>query len=189
MSPVELVLLALALSMDASAVAAAASSTMDRVSGRQLFRFAYHFGLFQAIMPVIGWLAGFKAAAAIQPWDHWIAAGLLFYVGGKAIHAALKPEDGETDEKKDDPTKGWSLVIYSVATSIDALAVGLSLAMQRIQIVTPAIVIGVITATMTAIAMILGNKIGRLLGKRMEVTGGVVLVGIGIKILIDHLSQ
>lgn len=187
MSPVELVLLALALSMDASAVAAAASSTMDKVSGRQLFRFAYHFGLFQAIMPIVGWLAGFKAQAYIEPWDHWVAAGLLFYVGGKAIHAALKHED-EEQEKKDDPTKGWSLIMYSVATSIDALAVGLSLAMQRIQIVTPAIVIGVITATMTAIAMLLGNKIGQLLGKRMEVTGGLVLVGIGVKILFEHLS-
>lgn len=174
--------------MDACTVTAAASSTMEKVSGRQMFRFAYHFGLFQAMMPVIGWLAGFKAQSYIEPWDHWVAAGLLFYVGGKAIHAALKHDDGEEEEKKDDPTKGWSLVMYSVATSIDALAVGLSLAMQRIQIVTPAIVIGVITATMTAIAMILGNKIGQLLGKRMEVTGGLVLVGIGVKILIEHLS-
>lgn len=174
--------------MDASAVAAAASSTMEKVSGRQLFRFAYHFGLFQAIMPVIGWLAGYRAQTYIEPWDHWVAAGLLFYVGGKAIRAALRTEEEKLEQPKDDPTKGWSLIMYSVATSIDALAVGLSLAMQRIQIVTPAIVIGLITATMTACAMLLGNKIGNLLGKRMEVTGGLVLVGIGAKILFEHLS-
>lgn len=187
MSPVELVLLALALSMDASAVAAAASSTMERVSPWQLFRFAYHFGLFQAAMPVIGWLAGYQAQAYIEPWDHWLAAGLLFYVGGKAVRAALRDEDEKLERPQDDPTKGWSLILYSVATSIDALAVGLSLALQNIQIVTPAIVIGLITATLTAAAMLLGNKIGRLLGKRMEATGGFVLIGIGVKILVEHL--
>jgi len=188
MSPVELVLLALALSMDASAVAAAASSTMERVSGRQLFRFAYHFGLFQAIMPVIGWLAGYRAQAYIEPWDHWVAAGLLFLVGVKAVRAAMASEEKKAERLKDDPTRGWSLVLYSVATSIDALAVGLSLAMQLVQIATPAIVIGVVTATMTVVAMVLGNKIGQLLGKRMEVAGGLVLIGIGAKVLYEHLS-
>ena len=187
MSPVEIVLLALALSMDAAAVAAAASSTMEKVSGRQIFRFAYHFGLFQAIMPVIGWFAGVRAQAYIETWDHWIAAALLFYVGGKAIHAAMKKDDDEEKKDESDPTKGWSLILYSVATSIDALAVGLSLAMARIEIVGPSVAIGLITATVTAIAMLLGNRIGKALGSKMEIIGGLVLIGIGVKILASHL--
>jgi putative Mn2+ efflux pump MntP len=188
MSFLEIVLLALGLSMDAAAVAAACSASLRKVTGRQVFRFAYHFGLFQAIMPIIGWFVGQKAQAYIETWDHWVAAGLLFFVGAKAIHAAVTPKDeDESIQRNDDPTKGWTLILFSVATSIDALAVGLSLAMVRIDIVTPAIMIGIITAAVTATAMLIGSRIGKTLGSRFEVVGGLVLIGIGIKVLVSHL--
>lgn len=189
MTFVEIVLLALALSMDAAAVAAATSATLRVVTNRQIFRFAYHFGLFQALMPVIGWVLGFGAQRYIETWDHWVAAALLFIVGGKAVYAALTGDEEDHAEAKSDPTKGWSLVLYSIATSIDALAVGLSLAMAKVSIITPAISIGLITATVTALAMVLGGQIGKKLGSRMEVLGGLVLIGIGVKILLSHLTQ
>ena len=110
------------------------------MSLRQTFRLAYHFGLFQALMPIIGWLAGRSVERWIGPIDHWIAFGLLTAIGGKMIYEALKGDDEDVEKK--DPTKGLSLVVLSVATSIDALAVGLSLALLGVKIWYPALVIG-----------------------------------------------
>jgi putative Mn2+ efflux pump MntP len=177
--------LAVGLSMDAFAVAIGVGLTLEGASRRQTFRLALHFGLFQAFMPVIGWLAGLTVARWISPFDHWVAFGLLAAIGGKMIYESFRHE--EPDEKRPDPTRGGSLVLLSVATSIDALAVGLSLALIDVEIWYPALVIGLVTGALTALGMWLGDKLGDLFGKRMEMLGGLVLVAIGVKILVDHL--
>ena len=181
-----LLALALALAMDAVAVAIVAGLTLRPLTKRHVFRLSFHFGLFQALMPTIGWAAGTAVHRYIASYDHWVAFGLLAFVGGRMIVGALR--DGEDARTSDDPTSGWDLVLLSVATSIDALAVGLSLALAGSDILVPAAVIGVVTAALTAAGMLLGRRIGVLWGKRVEVVGGAVLVVIGIKIVLEHLS-
>lgn len=178
--------LGVGLSMDAFAVATAASVSLQPVSRRQVFRLAFHFGLFQAMMPVLGWLSGRAAHEIVADWDHWVAFGLLAFIGGKAIMDALIGAD-EASERSD-PTRGLSLVIFSVATSIDAFAVGLSLAMAGTSIWQPALVIGVVTATLTTVGMLIGSKLGGWFGRGAEITGGVVLILIGVRILVEHLG-
>jgi manganese efflux pump family protein len=186
MSLPEIIILSIGLAMDAFAVALASSVTLRSVSPRQIFRFGFHFGLFQAFMPMLGWLAGLSIQHYIENWDHWVAFALLAFIGGKALWGALKGDGGD-EESRSDPTRGWSLVVLSIATSIDALAVGLSLAMLRISVWLPSAMIGVITAGLTALGMIFGSRLGERFGKAMEITGGLVLIGIGVKILLDHM--
>jgi manganese efflux pump family protein len=177
--------LAVALAMDAFAVAIVTGLTLNPMTGRQVFRLAFHFGLFQALMPTIGWLAGHAVQRYISAFDHWVAFGLLAFVGGKMLWEGWH---GEGDGKVlGDPTSGWALLLLSVATSIDALAVGLSLAMIGSSIVVPAVVIGLVAAGFTATGMLLGQRIGIIWGKRVEVFGGLILIGIGIKIVVEHL--
>ncbi len=179
--------IAVGLAMDTFAVSIATSVMLRGVTRRQVFRFAFHFGLFQALMPIIGWAAGIRFVHYIANWDHWVAFGLLSFVGGKAIHEALtEVHDEESPSSRGDPTRGWSLVILSVATSIDALAVGLSFAVLDITIWTPVAIIGVVTALITMTGMLIGSKLGARFGKRVEILGGLILVGIGLKILIQH---
>jgi len=177
---------AVGLAMDAFAVSIGAGLTLKTVDARQTLRLAWHFGLFQALMPIIGWLAGLSVERWIAPVDHWIAFGLLAVIGGKMIHEALKDDDEET--RRGDPTKGWSLVLLSLATSIDALAVGLSLALLDVSIWWPAVVIGLVAGAFTTVGMQLGKRFGALLGRRMESVGGIVLIAIGVKIVVEHLG-
>ena len=179
--------IAVGLAMDAFAVAVAASVTLGQVSWRQVFRFAFHFGLFQAVMPLIGWVAGRSVYGTIAAWDHWAAFGLLAFIGGKAIITALRTSPHEAP--RGDPTRGWTLVMLSVATSIDALAVGLSLGVLQLAIWYPALIIGVVTATLTAVGMHIGSRLGARFGRWTEIVGGMVLIGIGTKILIEHFSE
>ena len=181
-----LVLIAVGLALDALAVAIATSVTLRAVSGRQIFRLGFHFGLFQFFMPLLGWLAGRSVAGVMARWDHWIAFGLLTFVGVKAIRDAVRKE--EEYRRRRDPTRGFSLVFLSLATSIDALAVGVSFAMLGVQIWYASVLIGCITGSITTAGMILGSRLGRHFGERIEILGGVVLVGIGVKILVEHLS-
>ncbi len=176
--------IAVALAMDAFAVALGAGLTLERLTGRHLFRLSFHFGLFQALMPVIGWLAGLSVQQWIAAYDHWIAFFLLAFVGGKMIREALKEEEAVKDPK--DPTRGLTLVLLSVATSIDALAVGLSMGMLGTGIWLPALIIGLVAGAFTMTGMLLGRRIGTLWGPRVEVCGGLVLCGIGFKILLEH---
>jgi putative Mn2+ efflux pump MntP len=178
--------IALGLAMDAFAVAISAGLQLCEVTPRQTFRLAWHFGLFQAFMPIIGWLAGRTLVQYIAPVDHWIAFGLLAFIGGKMVYEALQ-ERGE-DAAACDPTKGWRLVMLSIATSIDALAVGLSLAVLGVSIWYPALVIGVVAGALTTLGMELGKRFGALLGRRMEIVGGLILIAIGVKILVEHLA-
>jgi putative Mn2+ efflux pump MntP len=199
--------IALGLSMDAFAVAVASSASLRRVTARQVFRFGFHFGLFQALMPILGWALGVGASRFIARWDYWIAFGLLALVGGKAIREALKNgPDAPGGENRNahgrmdgpqpvgaasasDPTRGMSLVVFSVATSIDALAVGLSLAMLQVRILVPAAIIGLVTGAVTVVGMLLGSKLGARFGRKMEILGGLILIAIGLKILISRLME
>jgi len=174
----------LALAVDAFAVALAAGAVLDPFVERRWFRLGFHFGLFQALMPVLGWLAGRGLQQWISAYDHWIAFGLLSLVGGKMIYEALKGEENNTIS---DPSRGWTLVMLSIATSIDALAVGFSLALLGVDIWFPALIIGITAAVLTVAGMCLGQKVGALWGRRVEIAGGIVLFIIGIKILAEHL--
>ncbi len=178
--------IAIALSMDAVAVAIVTGLTLKPLTKRRIFRLAWHFGLFQALMPIAGWAAGSAIQRYVSAFDHWIAFALLSFVGGKMIAGSLRA--AETGRVKADPTSGWDLVILSVATSIDALAVGFSLAVIGSIILLPALVIGVTTGSLTTGGMLLGKRIGVSWGKRVEIFGGLILIGIGIKIVLEHMS-
>jgi len=177
--------IAVALAMDAFAVALSAGLILPKLTGRHLFRFGFHFGLFQALMPILGWLAGTSIRAQIEAFDHWLAFALLTLVGGKMLWEAWHG-DGDDTAHANDPTRGLSLVMLSIATSIDALAVGLSLAVLGVTIWIPALVIGLIAAILTVCGMLLGRRLGRAWGTGVEIFGGLVLIAIGVKILIEH---
>jgi putative Mn2+ efflux pump MntP len=179
--------IALALAMDAFAVSLGLGLSLRPATGGQTFRLAFHFGLFQFLMPVLGWAAGETVIRYIEHYDHWIAFALLSAVGGRMIFESFHPKK-TADPQRPDPTKGFSLLILSIATSLDALAVGLSLAALRVPIVYPAVVIGVIAFGMTVAGMKLGPALGKVIGRRAELLGGLILIFIGVKILADHLS-
>lgn len=178
--------LAVALAMDALAVSIASGVYIQRVSGRQFFRLSWHFGLFQAMMPVIGWYAGLSARKLIERYDHWVAFLLLAVVATGMLRQAFR-RDEETGLKAD-PTRGWRLVMLSVATSIDALAVGLSLSVIGVEIWFPAVIIGITAAVFTLFGLLLGSRAGRIdrLRRYAEITGATVLYLIGIHILYEH---
>lgn len=175
--------------MDAFAVAILASAMLERITRRHLFRLAFHFGLFQALMPVLGWAAGRSLISVVQEWDHWVAFGLLLLIGSRAILCSFQGEQGaeETDSSRGDPTRGLSLVALSVATSIDALAVGVTFAVLGVRILVPVLIIGLVATTLTTAGMLLGRKLGRGFGKKAELLGGIILVVIGIQILLRDL--
>ena len=177
--------IAVALAMDAFAVALSAGVILHPVTGRQLFRLGFHFGLFQGMMPIIGWLAGVGMKRLVTTYAPWIAFALLTFVGGKMIHEALTHSD--EDGKRQDPTKGLTMVMLSIATAIDALAVGFSLSLLGVAIWFPAVIIGLITAVLTVTGMLLGQRIGSIWGEWVEIIGGVVLIGIGLKILLQTI--
>ncbi|WP_027186436.1 manganese efflux pump MntP family protein [Desulfovibrio inopinatus] len=185
MSLLELLAIAVALAMDAFAVALATGVRLRVVTSRQSFRLSWHFGLFQAMMPVVGWYLGLTVRHFVDRYAHFIAFGLLAAIGLKMLHEALG--DDENDERKD-PTRGVSLVALSVATSIDALAVGLSLSLLNVPVFFPAFVIGLTAFLLTAVGLRLGTTLGNVtsLGGRCEVLGAVVLLGLAVKVLVDH---
>jgi manganese efflux pump family protein len=178
---------ALGLAMDAFAVSLGLGLSLRPATGGQTFRLAFHFGLFQFLMPVLGWAAGENLVRYIGAYDHWVAFALLLGVGGKMIVESLQPEK-EPGSQRSDPTRGASLFVLSVATSLDALAVGLSLAALHVSVIFPAAIIGLVAFAMTVIGMKLGPALGKVIGRRAELLGGVVLILIGVKILFDHLS-
>jgi putative Mn2+ efflux pump MntP len=175
--------IAIGLGMDAFAVAIGTGVTIRKLSFGPVFRLSFHFGFFQFLMPLIGWLAGRTVSGYIAEYDHWIAFGLLLLIGCKMIIDSLRKEEIE----RADPTRGLTLIILSVATSIDALAVGLGLAFLNTTILYPSIIIGIVAFVMTIIGMVFARVLGRLLGGKVEIIGGIILIGIGIKILIEHL--
>ena len=178
--------IAVALAMDAFAVALATGMALKTVTIRQTFRLSWHFGLFQALMPMIGWSAGLMVRSLIERYDHWVAFSLLAFVGGHMIKEALFHDEEKRENR--DPTKGLTLIILSIAVSIDALAVGLSLAMIKVTIFFPAFIIGVVALVFTVLGLHLSKVLCRCtyLSKYAEVFGGVALLLIGLNILREH---
>lgn len=183
MQILNIILIAVGLAMDAFAVAVAVSLKLGLPDKRQFFRLSFHFGFFQFMMPLVGWKMGGWAGQWVVLVDHWVAFGLLVLVGGKMICESRREK---TALKSCDPTRGWQLVLLSTATSIDALAVGFSLPFLNASIWQACIIIGIVAALFTVLGMQFGRQIGRRGAGKVEVLGGVILIGIGVKILLEH---
>ncbi len=176
--------IAVGLGMDAFAVAIATGSRLERLTFRPTFRLSFHFGLFQFLMPIIGWYGGSRIEHLIRDYDHWIAFGLLLFIGINMIRESLSKDDDSAPLK--DPTRKWTLILLSIATSIDALAVGLSMALLNVDILWASVIIGVVASGMTIVGMVFGRRLGIKFGKKMGFVGAAVLIFIGAKILVEH---
>jgi len=222
MDVLSIFLIAVGLAMDAFAVSISSGVIIKKRELRSALTIALFFGLFQAIMPIIGWLAGFGLRDFIAGFDHWIAFGLLCIIGCKMIYPVRKKQRStssgqiacceilpnqihpliertgfsngvdestklEPTENKTDPLNIYVLFILSIATSIDALAIGLSLSFLNVSIILPVVIIGVVTFSLSFFGVYIGNKFGHFFEKKIEIIGGLILIGIGIKILIEHL--
>jgi len=184
MDLITIFLLAVGLGVDAFSVAIGiGAANDDGKSWQPVLRLASSFGAFQFAMPIIGWLAGLTVVGIIAHYDHWVAFALLAYVGSKMIWEALKKEE---EKEANDQTKGLPLLLLSIATSIDALAVGFSFSLLKTDIILPALIIGVVCFLMTGIGMLFGKGLAGIFGKKVGIVGGVVLIAIGVKILVDH---
>ncbi len=184
MDLISILLIAFSLSADCFAVALCGSACMSKLSRQQVGRTSAAFGFAQFVMPVVGWLVGKTMVNIISAYDHWIAFGLLGFVGGRMVWESLKHDDGV---EAIDITRGLSLLTLSVATSIDALAVGFSFALLATNIIQSSLIIGLVAFCVTAAGFWLGRKAGSILGKRAKLAGGLVLIGIGVRILVTHL--
>lgn len=185
----ELFLIAIGLSMDAFAVSICKGLNMKKINYKDAFIISLFFGLFQAIMPIIGYAIGLRFEKYIKSFDHWIAFILLFIIGFNMIREALKEEDDELGTKG--TTKSIQLKelsILAIATSIDALAVGISFAFLGVSILKSASLIGIVTFILSFIGVIMGNKFGAKYKEKAAIAGGLVLILIGLKILLEHLG-
>ena len=187
MGAVELILMAVGLSMDAFAVSVCKGLGMKRLNARVALVLAALFGIFQGGMPVLGWLLGTQLLWLIEPVDHWIAFGLLAFIGGKMIADAVSDEAEEAGEV--DRVAWGEFLMLAVATSIDALAVGLSLAVLNVDIAFPVVVIGVTTFVLSLAGVAIGHAFGSRYERPAQIVGGVVLVLIGLKVLLEHLGM
>lgn len=183
MSLITVFFIAIGLGIDAFSVAIGIGAANNKKSWGPVLRLATAFGLFQFVMPIIGWLAGLTVVEIIESFDHWIAFGLLALVGGKMIREGFEKERAE---EREDQTRGWPLLMLSVATSIDALAVGFSFSVLKNPILLPAVMIGIVCFLMTVTGMTFGKVLAKIFGKKVEIFGGLVLIAIGVKILMDH---
>lgn len=185
MSTLEILFIATALAMDSFAVSVAAGTSGWAGNARAKFRLSFHLGLFQFLMPVAGWYAGTHIAPLVSAVDHWLAFALLFFVGARMITGAFS----EADKAKKNPTRGFTLILLSLATSIDALAVGFSLALISVDIWYPSVMIGLVTAGISLAGIRIGHFMGRFAGAKMEIAGGVILILIGLRILATGLAS
>ena len=195
-------LLAVGLSMDAAAVAAARGLAAPRVGLREVARIALYFGGFQAAMPLLGWLLGREVGPLLAAWDHWVAFALLAGLGAKMLWDARSEDDDAAEVAATERALEWSagpeaaaenlfrhrtLVALAVATSIDAFAAGLTLPLLRAPVALTVITIGVVTASLSAAALLLGKRLGAALGSKLDVLGGVILIALGARVLAEHL--
>lgn len=187
MTPLAIAALALAMSADAFA-AAVARGVVHRPTVGVAIRNGLVFGLIEAITPVIGWALGLAFADIVQEVDHWIAFVLLAAVGGRTVWEGLKPDHDDEDDRGARRSGAWVLVATAVGTSLDAAVVGVGLAFIGVNIWIVAAAIGVTTFVMTTLGMLIGRVIGQLFGRAVEVVGGLVLIGLGVAVLIDHLG-
>ena len=174
--------------MDAFAVSVCKGLGMSRLNMRQAVVISLFFGGFQALMPLVGWALGSQLADLITPIDHWIAFALLAFVGGKMLWDAFHEDDGEDGEAKDAKLDLKELLMLAIATSIDALAVGITFAFLQVAIVPSVIIIGVTTFVLSFVGVALGHFFGARFEKPATIAGGVVLILIGVKILLEHLG-
>ncbi len=181
---ITILLIAVGLAMDAFAVSISSGITIRDPKCGTALTIALFFGAFQAVMPVIGWFGGLAAQEFITGIDHWIAFGLLCLIGCKMIADAL--QIGGENTRRLDPTKLSVLALLAFATSIDALAVGLSLSFLKMAILLPALIIGLVTFGLSFLGVFVGNLSGNLLEHKVEIVGGLILIGIGVKIVLDH---
>jgi putative Mn2+ efflux pump MntP len=177
-------LVAVGLAMDAMEVSLSVGTTTLANSFRAKFRLAFHFGLFQMLMTILGWFTGSTIAGNINKFDDWLALGLLGYVGLNMVHSGLD-KNGQTYLK--DPSKGRTLLILCVATSLDAMAVGIGMAMLQTSVWVPAIIIGIVTLALSSLGLAAGKRLGITFGKKMEVVGGIILIIIGLQAVIGHI--
>ncbi len=182
---ISIFLIAVGLSADCFAVALSSGISTRNQSWLKVLRVAFSFGLFQALMPLIGWLVGRTMINFISGFDHWIAFALLGFVGGKMIFESFR--HSEEEEKTTDISGGWMLITMSVATSLDALAVGLSFAMLDVHIASASAIIGLVALGITIVGFQAGKRAGKLMGKRAETLGGLILLAIAFRILLSHI--
>ena len=179
---VTVILIAIGLSMDALAVAIAKGISISKNRRKSALLLASLFGGFQALMPVIGWLAGLGLRDIIMGIDHWIAFALLGFIGAKMIYDSTKSED-----RKDEDITMIVALTLAIATSIDALMVGLSFAFLETSILMPILIIGTVTFALSFAGFIFGSRMGSIFGKRIKILGGLILILIGLRILLEHL--
>ena len=184
MNVVTLLLIALGLAMDSFSVSVASGLTAKNLKIKDALRIGFSFGSFQGVMPIIGWLAGVHVLNLISGFDHWVVFGLLVLIGCRMIYESA---GAEPCKKIINPFNLYVLLLLSVATSIDALAVGLSLSFLKIYIMTPAVIIGAVTFSLSFLGVFLGKRSGRFFERKVGILGGLILIGIGTKILIEHL--
>ncbi|MET0592296.1 MAG: manganese efflux pump MntP family protein [Polyangiaceae bacterium] len=180
-----ILVLAIGLSMDAAAVAGARGLAARRIRARDVALVSGLFGGFQAGMPLIGWMAGSRIGPFVEAWEHWVAFALLGGIGGKMIWEAQKPPEKDDGSEKD-PFELKLMLVLAVATSIDAFAVGVTLPMLDAPMGLSVLTIGVTTAILSAIGLWAGRRFGSALGRKLDVVGGVVLIGLGFKILAER---
>jgi putative Mn2+ efflux pump MntP len=180
-------LIAIGLAMDCFAVSLGVGTAGTATGPRPTFRLFFHFGLFQGGMTLLGWLAGKTVVTYVASVDHWVAFALLAFVGVRMIRGGLQ-KAGE-EPAIPDPSRGLTLVMLSIATSIDALAVGLSLALLDVNVFWSALLIGGVSAVLSLVGLLLGNQLGLRFGKSMEILGGMILIAIGLRVVITHLIR
>jgi putative Mn2+ efflux pump MntP len=184
MNLLTVILIALGLSMDAFAVSVANGIAVRRLKPGYALRIALYFGGFQALMPLLGWASGLALRGFLGAVDHWIALVLLCFIGGKMIWESSKLEQAEKDC---DPLKDYTLLVLAIATSIDALVVGFTFACLKVGIVGPVLIIGATTFVLCLAGVFIGNRFGHLFEKKIEIVGGLILIGIGVKIFVQHM--
>lgn len=184
----ELFLIGVGLSMDAFAVSICKGLAMEKVNKKQAVVIGLYFGGFQALMPLIGWFLGVRFQKYITSIDHWIAFILLVFIGGKMIWEAVRDPDVQEIPEKDPPLKHKEMLLLALATSIDALAVGITFAFLDTPIIEAIAIIGCTTFALSILGVVVGNFFGTRYKKKAEIAGGVILILIGLKILLEHLG-
>lgn len=185
---IELFLIGVGLSMDAFAVSICKGLAMEKVNKKQTVIIGLYFGGFQALMPLLGWFLGIRFQKYITSIDHWIAFVLLAFIGGKMIFEAIRDKDSEQIDTKDLPLNHKEMFLLAIATSIDALAVGITFAFLDTPIVEAIVTIGLTTFSLSILGVVVGNFFGTRYKKKAEIVGGIILVAIGVKILLEHLE-
>lgn len=181
-----IILIGIWLAMDALAVSVMSGVSLKKLHIKHALLIAFAFGFFQAIMPLIGWAIGLTLKDYIQSFDHWIAFGLLAFVGGKMIYESFIIKE---EEEEGNILDIRTLLILAVATSIDALAVGLNFAILQVSLLFAVAIIGLITFVLCFLGVYVGNRYGHIFENKLELIGGIILIGIGGKILMEHIVK